>query len=472
MLSLPAAALADDRPKFTAGAPGIGDPYFPQSGNGGYDVRRYDLEVGYDPATDVLTGEATITATATHNLSRFNLDLDGMEVRSVNVDGRDVRWRRDGQELTVTPAEGLKKDRRFEVAVTYDGVPRTFESDLLGTSGFMHTDDGAIVAGEPHAAAMWFPVNDHPVDKAAYTIEVTVPQGLEAISNGVLTGSATREGWTTWMWRAREPMAPYLTVLAVGEFDVREYTTDGLRYWDAVDPDLLDEDNRGRGSIEPSGAVIEASLDSQPDLIAFLEELFGPYPFEAAGAIVDDRELEFALETQTRPIYGPAIFSEEMSAKAVVVHELAHQWVGNLLRVRDWRHMWLNEGFATYTEWLWVEEEGVITAQEIFDEISALPPDDPFWHVTIGDPGADLMADVSVYQRGAMTLHGLRTEVGDDVFFDILHEWISDQRGSRVSTAEFTKLAERVSGKELDDFFEMWLFTAEKPSVLGGAREG
>ena len=224
--------------KYLPGAPGAGDPYFPLAGNGGYDVKHYLLDLDYDPATDVLSGTATITAAATQNLSKFNLDLDGLTVRSIKVNGRSAQWSRDGGELTVTPRRGLRNHTRFTTVVTYDGVPETLGDSTIGVSGFMHTDDGAVVAGQPEVAATWFPVNDHPSDKAAYTFKLAAPEGLEVVANGVLQKSRTRHGWTTWTWDAKEPMASYLAMMAVGEFDVRAYRDNGLKFWDALDPDL------------------------------------------------------------------------------------------------------------------------------------------------------------------------------------------------------------------------------------------
>ncbi len=229
---LPAAG-ADDG--FTPGAPGIGDPYFPLAGNGGYDVTHYRLRIDYDPATDVLAGVATISATATQNLSSFNLDLDGLTVRSAIVDGVAAGWSRDAGELTVTPEAGIPTGRRFRVVIRYDGVPET----LPDQSGFFHTDDGAMVLGQPAVAATWFPVNDHPLDKAAYTLAITAPTGLEVVSNGVLVRQRARGATTTWTWNAVEPMAPYLAMMAIGEFDVDAYTIDGIRAWDALDLDLF-----------------------------------------------------------------------------------------------------------------------------------------------------------------------------------------------------------------------------------------
>jgi aminopeptidase N len=449
-----------------AGADGIGDPYFPQDGNGGYDVAHYGLEVRYDPATDLLTGTATIEATATQGLSAFNLDLEGLEVTSVTVDGDDARAGRAGAELTVTPAEPLADGDDFTTVVAYEGVPEPLD-DGLGPQGFLHTADGALAVGQPDVAATWFPVNDHPLDAAAVDVSVTVPEGLEGVSNGVLDGSTTEDGWTTWEWSAEEPMAPYLVTLAVGEFDLREYEEDGIRYWDAIDPALAGDGARGG---QTRASLAEAALDRQPEVIAFLSGFFGPYPFDVAGGIVDDvPDLGFALENQTRPVYAPVFFGDASSAEIVVVHELAHQWAGDSVRLAGWQHIWLNEGFATYAEWIWLEEqEGRDVPQEQFDSLAEQPAGDAFWSVAIGDPGAapEQLFDEATYYRGAMTLHALRAEIGADAFTELVRQWFDTEAGQAVTTDDFTALAEEVSGADLDDFFAEWL-GAGRPESLG-----
>jgi len=431
----------------TPGAPGVGDPYFPLDGNGGYDVQDYRLEVAYDPVTDVLIGTTTIRARATQDLSAFNLDLSGLEVREVTVNDAPATATRAGDELTITPAAPLALNSEFAAVIRYGGVPRTIH-DQFGVSGFFHTDDGALVVGQPDVAATWYPVNDHPSDPATYTVSVTVPEGLAAISNGVLeeqTGS-------TFIWRSAEPTPSYLVGLAIGPFDVRAYEAGGLRFWDAVDPDL------------PNLTVINASLARQPEMIDFLAGVFGPYPFTEAGGIVDDvPELAFSLENETRPIYTSGAFSDAKSGDEVVVHELAHQWFGDSLHLTRWQDIWLNEGFATYAEWLWAEREGRGTVAERFTmETTSRPPDDPFWTVRIGDPGPGGLFDQAVYVRGAMTLQALRTEIGDEAFARLVRAW-TEPKARGVTTAEFVALAEEVSGRQLDGLFTTWLDTPRKP---------
>ncbi|MEJ7583911.1 MAG: M1 family metallopeptidase [Acidimicrobiales bacterium] len=467
LTGLPGVALAGDGRAFSPGSAGAGDPYFPLDGNGGYDVGRYHLDVAYDPSSDRLTGSATITARATKNLSRFNLDLDGLAVHVITVDGKPAQWTRAGGELTVTPKRGLHDGHRFRTVVRYSGVPQ-LSSDQFGPSGFIHTDDGAVVIGQPHVADTWFPVNDHPRDKAAYTFRITVPKGLEAIANGVLESRRTERGRTTWTWTATEPMASYLATATIGQFDVRSYRTAGIEYWDAYDPDLFTEEVTPQTTV---GQIAEASLARQPEIIDFLEDRFGPYPFSAGGGIVDDvGTLFFALENQTRPIYSKYFFFDPLEGDSVVVHELAHQWFGDSLAVRSWRHIWLNEGFATYAEWMWSEAEGLATAQERFDAAyDEAPATDPFWALTIGDPGPDALFDSAVYDRGAMTLHQLRLTVGDVDFHRILRRWAQTRAGGVVTTKAFVELAEQVSGQDLGALFDTWLFTPGRP-VLASAQ--
>ena len=167
-------------------------------------------------------------------------------------------------------------------------------------------------------------------------------------------------------------------------------------------------------------------------------------------------------------MYASAFFAGPVTGDLVVVHELAHQWAGDLVRLAAWQHIWLNEGLATYAEWLWLEREGLVTVQQYFDAYTSdvLPADDPFWSVPPGDPGpGPELFSPAVYQRGALTLHALRQAVGDDAFFRILRTWTSTQAGKAVTTDDFVALAEQESGRELDALFQAWLYTPGKPAA-------
>ncbi|MFF8729597.1 M1 family metallopeptidase [Streptomyces sp. NPDC015171] len=435
----------------TPGAPGIGDPYFPRLGNGGYDARHYDLDVAYAPGTGRLDGRTTLTARATRNLSSFDLDLQQLEVTRVEVDGRPARFTRDGDEITVTPRRDLRAGRDFTVTVTYGGIPQALGGPIVFGSqyGWMKTADGVFVACEPNAASTWFPSSDHPSDKATYDIRIKAPEGLTAVSNGRLVSTRDRHGSTYTHWRESRPMATYLATATIGKFDVRTgRTPGGIPVYVAVDPVLKD------GSSVDVYAVTAAATD-------YWSRLFGPYPFEETGAIVDDMpEAGFSLEVQSKPAYS-AVRSE-----STIVHELAHQWFGDSVSVAQWKDIWLNEGFATYAQWLWAEHQGTRSAHDSFlAAYTSRPADSSFWQIEVADPQRDTMFASAVYQRGAMTLQALRERIGDTAFFKLLPAWTKLHRYGNADTADFIRLAERISGRQLDDLFDAWLFTTGKPAL-------
>jgi len=436
----------------TPGDPGIGDPYYPTYGNGGYDVSHYDLRLKYQPATDQLEGTATILATATQNLSRFNLDF-ALDVSEVLVNGRKAAFAPTGeQELEVTPTTPLAKGAQATVVVRYSGIPSKVVR--YGFTAWLRTPDGGVAAGEPESAWWWFPSNDHPADKATFDVSVLVPDGTQAISNGVLVSQSSKLGWTRYNWRENKPQATYLATLAVGRFDVSTDTTPGgLPIVNAYSKDLGDNDGAARASVQRTGEIVD-----------WLSTLLGPYPFSAVGGYVPNVRTGYALETQTRVFYSPRQFAGG-SNTAVVVHELAHQWYGDSVSLERWSDIWLNEGFARYAQWLWSEHEGEGTAQELADYVYAVhPADDAFWTVKPGDPGPDDQFDLAVYDRGALAVQALRNAVGDEKFFEILKAWPTEHRYGNATVAQFQDLAERISGQKLGDLLQVWLYTAAKPS--------
>jgi aminopeptidase N len=430
------------------GSSGVGDPYFPLAGNGGYHVAHYDLTLRYDPGSRHLDGKAILYARATQQLSRFDLDLHGLKVTGLTV-GRDkAAFRREGQELVVTPRKALHKGQWFRVTVAYDGQPGPVTDPDGSLDGWIPTDDGAFVAGEPQGAMTWFPANNHPKDKASYDFTLTVPEGRTAVANGVFLGQRTAHGRTTFRWRQAEPMAAYLATATVGKFQVERYTTrSGIQVYNAVDP--------------REAAAAAPVLKQLPAVLEWESGLFGPYPFKAAGSIVDRApNVGYALETQTRPVYDAA---PDLST---LVHESAHQWFGDSVTPTSWKDIWLNEGFATYAEWLYAEQHGGDSAQQTFDALYARPASDGLWEFPPGDPGsgADIFG-TPVYARGAMALHQLRKAVGDRVFFRILRAWAAEHRDGHGTTAQLVRLAERESGNDLDALFDTWVYGQGKPTA-------
>ncbi|MGH3802538.1 MAG: M1 family metallopeptidase, partial [Pseudonocardiaceae bacterium] len=394
------------------------------------------------------------------DLSRFNLDLR-LPATAVAVDDRPAGIRQDGGELQVTPAVPVRAGAPMTVRVDYVGVP----SGIPGAPGkdgpWIRTSSGALAVGEPDSAAWWYPSNDHPSDKATVAVTATVPAGVEVISNGALLGGPepAGPGWEKWRWQAGAPMASYLAFVAIGQYDiVRRDTPYGpylAAYAHGLDPQVA--------------TAARASVERTSEIIGFLAEIFGPYPFDHLGGVVPDAPtLSFALETQTRPVYSPVFFGSGPYIE-VVVHELAHQWFGDSVSVRQWRDIWLNEGFAKYAEWLYSERTGGPSAQQIAEQNYARSPaDSDYWRTPPGNPGAADVLDGAVYTRGAMALQALRVTVGDDDFFTALRTWTAQRRGGNGSVADFLAVVERVSGEQVDDVAQIWLFTPARPAASPG----
>ena len=385
---------------------------------------------------------------AWRDLASFSLDLRGFTVRSVLVDGRAATWSRTPGELRVVPATPLRQGASFRVRVVYDGTTGRPTDAGGALYGWVSTPDGAMVVNEPEGASTWYPVNDTPTDKATYTFRVDVPAGTTAVANGDLVSSVTRAARTTWTWRADDEMASYLSTATIGDFDLRtSRTATGLTLVDAVDRDLTAGDR----------ARADRVLARQPEMIAFFSSRWGDYPFGSFGAVVDDDSVEYALETQTRPVYSG------VPDEGTVAHELAHQWFGNQATPRTWDDLWLNEGFATYASWLWLQHRGGPSLQQRFDEVYARPAGHPFWDVAPGDPGvADLFAD-AVYDRGALTLLALKSTIGDEAFSQVLRRWGTAVRGGSVTTDDLVAVASSASGQDLTAFFRTWVDTPGKP---------
>ncbi len=428
-----------------AGAAGIGDPYFPDNGNGGYDVSHYTVELAWHPDEGRMDGTVTVTASATQSLASLVLDAIGIEVTDVTVDGAPATAEPRGErDLVVTPGEPIAEGATFETVISYSTAPRTID-------GFEFIDPGWVADGadvytifEPDGAATLFPANDHPADKAAYELRVTVPDGLEVAANGLLTETVPGEGVSTWVFDAPDPMASYLVQIAIADFEFVESTgPGGLPIRHAIDADVADE--------------LGGTMDRTGEMIDFYDDLFGPFPFVAYGGLVVDDALGFALETQTLSVFGV----DAAAGESVVAHELAHQWFGDEVSPAVWQDIWLNEGFATYADWLWTDHRGMESVDDTAARVAArggldLPP---------ADPGAASLFDQTVYNRGALTLHVLRHTIGDEPFFTLLRTWVERFGGGAASTADFEALAAEVSGQDLTALFDAWLRATTMPDL-------
>ena len=446
--------------RYVVGAPGAGDPFFPLAGNGGYDARHYSLDLSYDQAGNMLAGRVAMAARATENLRRFNVDLrDFYDVTKVTVGGHAASFTHEGQELSIDPRPKLKKGQPFVLVVEYTGQPEPIVDPDESIEGWIPTDDGAFVVNEPQGSPGWFPVNDTLRDKATYDFTVTVPAGHTVMANGVLQGKQDNGDTTTWRWLEEDPMASYLATATNGPFETRfGRLQNGLPEYNAVDPDT-----RVNRTSPPNPALAWDRLAPQGEIVDFFSDLYGRYPFTSVGGIIDwAPDVGYALESQTKPNY------HRIPGASTVVHEIAHQWFGDAVTIAVWPDIWLNEGFATFSEWIYAERHGGATAQEQFDELYAIPESDPafedlWFPAPAALPGPAELFHTPVYDRGAMTLQALRVKIGDETFFRLLRDWYRIGSRDNVRTADFIALAERVSGQQLDSFFDVWLYQEGRP---------
>ena len=441
-----ATASGEVRPPVEAGAgsDGAGDPYYPTDGNGGYDVAGYDVSISYDPPARRLEGDTTVTAVAVQPLTRFNLDLAGLDVRSVEVDGAAAGFERSGEhELVVTPATAVAQGSTFRVRVRYDGQPRRLGERALGSGGW-HVNSatgGAVALGQPHSAAAWYPANDTPRDKATFALTARVPDGWGVISNGVDSPPESARGWTTYRWRLDSPTATYLTMVAIDRWTVERSTLpDGTVVVDAYGP--------GAARTRSAGQRL-------PEVIEFLSGRYGDYPFDAAGGVYLPASLGYALETQTRPVYPPGIDLD------FVVHELAHQWFGDYVSVTGWADICHNECFASYAQWQWLEaKEGVNLDERYRAEVRGA--NEAFWNRKLYDMGAGNEFR-GVYTKGPLAIHALRRQLGDQAFDTAVRTWLQRHANGNGSWPEFEAHVQQVSGQSLQPFFDAWFRDTRRP---------
>ncbi|GIJ46225.1 zinc metalloprotease [Virgisporangium aliadipatigenens] len=466
LLAVTGTSYADTAP--TPGAAGLGDRLYPSLGNGGYDVRDYDLRLVHrtkDPKQTV-AGDVTIVAEATQNLSRFNLDFAGGDVGAVSVNGRPARFTREGSELIVTPWRFLPAGRRFTVTVSgFTATPAPPADDSM--MGFLATPDGTVLAGQPAASQLLFPNNNHPRDKATYTVTLTVPQGWTGTASGVPRGTRTANGFVSATYRQAQPMASELLQVAVGDFVVHSRPPVGRTAVRDVVPRRL-------------AAELLPRLEQERAQLVWMEGKVGAYPFDNYGSLVVEAELGGALETQTLSLYDTGLFAlpDAYGAAAIMTHELAHHWFGDSVSPWAWTDIWLNEGHAHFYELMHEEEAGT------FDKYGGMPDRQAYFkavytmgnrfraeHGPVGAPKDSTsffhVFNPNVYQGGALVLYALQEKIGAATFERLERSWLSAFRGKSASSQDFIALASRVAGEDLGPFLTGWLYGTTIPPMPG-----
>lgn len=419
LLASPPGTPSAEAASGTPGAATAGDSLFPSMGNGGYDVTHYGISLTWYPRGQSIGAVDRVQATATQALSSFDLDLLGLTVRSVTVNGTAASFSQSGHKLVIRPASAIADGAGFTAVITYGGVPHYYVDPDGSHDGWIPTTDGATVLAEPVGAMTWFPVNNTPRDKATYNVSVSVPNGTTAVSNGVLTSTQVGASRTVWNWAESRPMANYLATVSIGRFTRYTGTTStGVPLDSYIDPTL--------GSLSTARQQIPLMLNQ-------MQSWFGPYPFEVAGIIADSVPNGYDLETQTRPVMMGD------PPQSHLLHELSHSWYGDSVTIRDWGDIWLNEGFARYANWLWTQHVwGTTPSQQFTRTYNAHPASDPYWQLPPGAPrqrqepvqaaglrpGRDDAGGVAVDSRGRHLLHHPATVGGATPVLLRQHGWV------------------------------------------------
>ena len=430
------------------------DPYLPGHGDLRYAVSRYDLDLTYKPAGNVLHARAVLDVRLKETTAQIALDLHGLRVLRVSIAGATLaRWTHRESRLTLTFGAKVPAGSTLVVSVDYKGSPRTMPGPD-GRAGWEELDDGVIVAAQPHGAPTWFPCNDRAADKASYRFTVTTEAAYTVVANGVLTSRKQTGRHQVWTYLLDAPVSPYLAALQIGRYVVSELP--GPVRSRLVYPARLRTE-------------VTAAFADQPRMIDFFVERFGPYPYAVYDVVVTDDPLEIPLESATLSTFGSNHATRAWESQRLIAHELAHQWFGNCVTARQWRDIWLHEGFACYAEWLWSQEVGVASTQEQarrhYDGIAGKAQ-----NLLLADPGPKGMFDDRVYKRGALALHAVRAAIGDEAFFEVLRTYVADHRHSVVSTGDFEAAVRIVVGpgegeRVCAEVLDPWLRTRPLPPL-------
>ncbi|MDO9172393.1 MAG: M1 family aminopeptidase [bacterium] len=453
-----------ERPGWPAALPSVVEPA-PRADDRGYDVLHYDLDLRLDPTAGSVAGsvELTLAFPAGRPPDTLVVDLDEpLAVDAVDWDQSPVTLERAGEELRIAAPAGAAAGA--VVRIGYHGQPQrhgAYSAGMLfrvqGDSPQVPIGPTVLTMSEPWSAHAWWPCKDHPADKATARLALTVPDSLTAVANGRLTADEPAEpGWRRTVWETGYPTSTYLIAVHVAGYAAWEETCDL-----AGGPLPLTFHVFPRHE-----AAARFDLAPTCDMLGFLEDLVGPYPF------ADERygQVEFkwggAMEHQTCTSLGSVVLRGDGRFRNVILHEMAHHWFGDLVTPADWPDVWLNEGFATYCEALWLEhEEGPAAMRRRLESIG------PGQHPTLFE-GEGLLADpepvlpnILVYHKGAWVLHMLRGALGDDAFRAFLRDWVgSPQRAyAHATTADLIRVVGEHATFDAAAFLEPWLHTDAVP---------
>jgi aminopeptidase N len=429
------------------------DPYYPAKGDPSVDALHYRLDIDWDDASERLTGTATIRFRAPRTESVIRLDLARpLHPSSVTLDGNDVAWSHPDADLVVEAGASLARGSRHTLVVGYRGKAGPVDAPVtrsdFATVGWTVQPNGQVwTMQEPWGAHTWYPVNDHPSDKAFYDVNVTTKAAWRGVSNGKLVGDVLDGLRRTTSWHLGSPAAAYLITIAIGPY--QRYTDTGphglpITYW-----------------VRPAERDHVARLRKSPAMLRWLERRLGPYPFGRAGAVVVPSQS--AMETQTLVTMGNAVTSRSAGLPALL-HEYAHQWYGDLVTPDNWKDLWLNEGFAMYLQIRWEVRHHYRT---MASWRRTLVQYDQILRDAYGPPGEydrGSWGSTNVYYCAALMLDRLRSKIGAADFAKVLRGWPARHRYDNVHRRQWVRWLNHVTGRDLGPFVHKWLTSEDSPA--------
>ncbi|WP_347039700.1 M1 family metallopeptidase [Glutamicibacter halophytocola] len=423
------------------------DEYTKHHGSPDYTVEHYDVNLVVKLASNHLDGRAMLRIRALVDLNEIALNLNGLKIIKATCQGRKVSVAKKHHRVVVSTPNRVKAGEHIELNLRYGGNPAV-DNGPWGEVGWEELTDGILVSGQPVGASTWFPCNDHPSHKSSYRFEVSTDAGYRVVANGDLLSQRRSASRSTWIYEQREPMATYLATLQIGRY--AEIVFDRGHHLLAY-------------SVPGNDLAVRGAFAKQGQMAEIFERKFGPYPFENYKIVVVDDELEIPLEAQGMSIFGRNHLSLDWEAQRLIAHEFAHQWFGNSLTPAGWKDIWLNEGFACFSEWVYSEHCGAMPmeqrARSAWEKLNALPQD-----LVIGDPGPEDMFDDRVYKRGALALYALLKELGDEAFYEMLRDWTGTYQHGSVDAKKFGKhLKKHAPGIETDEILHNWLSELQLP---------
>ena len=429
------------------------DPYYPSVGTTSVDALHYGLALVWHPNAHRLVGTETLRFRAPVTESAVSLDLSSaLTVSRVTVDGANATYTSPQQKLDITTGE-MRPNTRHTLVITYAGKPRpaaapTTRSDVPDV-GWTNAPGGqAWTIQEPYGAFTWYPVNDHPSDKAFSDVSVTTPKRQHAVSNGRLRSDVVTGRSRTMRWHLASPAAAYLVTLAIGPY--REFHQTGphglpITYW--VRPHDV--------------AKVLPTLRRSPEMLHWLEARLGRFPFDRIGDVVVPTAS--GEETQTMVTIGAKSLATTHDGPANLLHEYSHQWYGDEVTPNNWPDLWMNESFATYFQFRWAATHGGTSLARIRTYLNA---DDQMLRNKYGPPGAykrNQFASTNVYFCGARMLDRLDQKLGPKVFATVLRGWPRRERFKSADRAEWISYLDRTTGRDLKSFVLRWLDSKRSP---------